>query len=147
LGDRGWTVLHDVRVGLQGSVCEHLVIGPSGVFALTDRGRVDARVTLDGQVLLIDGEPTSQVRVAVLQARRVAEMLRAAGGVQVDVRPVLAVAGVFDRQPFPRVKGPLVLARADVPAALLNLPELLTPGAMSSISRVARRADTWATRS
>lgn len=146
LGDRGWTVLHDVPVGLQGSVCEHLVLGPTGLFALSDRGRADARVALDGQVLLIDGEPTSQVRVAVMQARRVADLLRAATGVAVQVRPVLAVAGRFDHQPYPRVTGPLVLARGDIPGALLNLPEVLTPGAMSAIARAARRADTWSTR-
>ena len=147
LADRGWTVLHDVPVGLQGSVCEHFVIGPPGVFALSHRGRVDAHLALDGQVLFIDGRPTSQVRVAVMQARRVAELLRAAAGGIVVVRPGLVVAGRFDHQPYPRASGPLLLGRCDLPGILLNLPEVLTPGAMSVIARAARRAGTWSARS
>jgi hypothetical protein len=143
LGDLGWTVLHDVPIGLQGSVCEHLVVGPPGVLVLSDRGRVDRSVDLDGQVLLVGGDRTSHVRAAVLQARRVAALLRAAGAIEVQVRPVISVAGTFRCSPPRRAAGPLVLPRADLVNGLRALPELLTPGAVSAVARVARRAETW----
>ncbi len=142
LGDTGWTVLHDVRIGLQGSTCQHVAIGPPGAFTITEHGRTEQVVRQDGGTLLVDGEPTSVLRDAALQARRVQRLLRDAGSIQVRVR---AVVGVGRLDPTSRVRpgAPLVVPRRDLPGVLHALPPVLSTAELAVVAKVSRRATTW----
>ncbi|MCG2797621.1 MAG: NERD domain-containing protein [Cellulomonas sp.] len=142
LGDTGWTVLHDVLIGLQGSTCEHVAIGPPGAFTIVERGRSEQVVRQDGGTLLIDGEPTSVLRDVDLQARRVQRLLRDAGSIQVDVRAVVGV-GRLDPQSRTRPGGALVVPRGELPGMLHALPAVLSSAEVAAVARAAQRATTW----
>jgi len=141
LGDLGWTVAHDVRVGLQGSVCPHVVVGSPGVFTVRGAGLVVAQVELAGSVLLVDGAPSTLLRDAVFEARRVEALLAAAASVHVPVRPVVAVTGRL--QVTRPGRGPLVLSADEVGDTLLALPTALRPGERLALSRAVSREQTW----
>ena len=142
LGDTGWTVLHDVRIGLQGSTCQHVAIGPPGAFTITERGRTEQVVRQDGGMLLVDDQPTSVLRDAALQARRVQRLLRDAGSIQVRVRAVVGV-GRLDPASRARPGAALVVPRRDLPGVLHALPPALSAAELAVVAKVARRATTW----
>jgi hypothetical protein len=143
LGDIGWTVLHSVPIGLQGTVCAHVLVGPQGVFTVHRTGRPGQSVTVDGGSVMVDGRPTAAMRDAALEARRVRSMLISAGGHRVVVRPVLVVTGTLDvRGPGPS-PGPVVLRSREVVGALRSMPETLRLDEQASMAQIARRATTW----
>lgn len=97
----GYRVYHDFRG--RGFNIDHIVIGENGVFAVETkgrpkpvrgRGREDARVVYDGQMLQF---PTWREKRPIDQAKRQAgwlsEWLGKAVGEPVAVRPVLALPG------------------------------------------------------
>ena len=98
---KGAVVFHDVPADKFN--VDHLVIAPSGVFAVETKGRAkpirgrgtdDASLRFDGKALHFpgwsEGAPLAQ---AVRQAKWVADWLTNAVGSPVETRPVLAVPG------------------------------------------------------
>lgn len=142
LADEGWTVLHDLPVGLQGSLLPHLLIGTPGVFAVTERGDLGVPTRVEGQVLIEDDRPVAAVRTAVLEARRVRYLLLTAGCVDATVRPVVVVRGALEGE-LVQLPHATVVARADVPHLFRRSPERLTPAAVAALSRAATRPATW----
>lgn len=99
----GAVVFHDVPA--EKFNIDHLVIAPSGVFAVETKGRSkplrgrgseDAEVVFDGEALQFPGwketEPLSQAK---RQAKWVGEWLSRAVGASVAVTPVLAIPGWY----------------------------------------------------
>ncbi len=87
-----WTALHDVPLGPGGSMLDHLVIGPAGVFPLvTTMGTGQLVVHQHG--IRVHGHTTD----LVAQAQRTAEAVRAwlvtPPGVDVPIRPAVVVVG------------------------------------------------------
>ena len=141
LAEDGWTVVHQVPLGLQGSSCPHLVVGPPGVFTVRRVGRVGAQVEVDGAVLRIDGAPVTMLRDAVFEARRIRTLLVGDAPCRLHVRPVLAVTG--DLTTTGASFGPLVVPACDVDTILHNLDRTLLPAERLALSRVVRRESTW----
>ncbi len=142
LADEGWTVLHDVPVGLQGQLLGHLLVGAAGVFTVTERGDLGVSSRVEGQVLVEDGRPVPAVRTAVLEARRVRYLLLTAGCVDADVRPVVVVRGGLEGE-IVQLPHATVASRADMPHLFRRSPERLTPAAVAALSRAAARTSTW----
>lgn len=141
LGDTGWTVVHQVPLGLQGSSCPHVLVGPSGVFTVRRIGRVGAQVEVDGAVLLVDGIASNTLRDAVFESRRIRSVLVGATSCRLRVRPVLAVTGqLVSTGP---ASGPLVVPASDVGDTLRRLEPTLRPVEQLALSRVVRRESTW----
>lgn len=89
----GWTVLHSVPVGRGESDIDHIVIGPSGVYTINTKHHDDARVWVGARKLLVNGQPTDHLRNSRHEAERATRLLSAATGMDVVVRPVIAVVG------------------------------------------------------
>ncbi|MFB9954938.1 NERD domain-containing protein [Cellulomonas denverensis] len=137
----GWSVLHDVPVGRQGTVLDDLLIGPGGAFAVADATRITAQgFVLDGRQLSADGEAVAQLRDVRLAAARASALLRAAVGTPVGVRGVLVVGAPVQR-----------VAAADawaveldaVPECFERLPRRWDAGRVAALTQVARRPSTW----
>ncbi|MCL2423996.1 MAG: NERD domain-containing protein, partial [Micrococcales bacterium] len=137
----GWTVAHQVPLGLQGSACPHLLVGPPGVFSVRRIGRVGAQVEVDGAAVVIDGLPVNVLRDAVFESRRIRALLVGDALCRVQVRPVLAVTG--DLTTSGERQGPLILPASQVGATLHALQPELGPFEQLALARLARRDSTW----
>ncbi len=141
LGDTGWTVAHQVPVGLQGSSCPHVLVGPSGVFTVRRVGRVGALVEVDGAALVVDGVASNTLRDVVFEARRIRTVLVGATPCRVQVRPVLAVTGqLVTTGP---ASSPLVVPASEVGEVLRRLEPTLRPVEQLALARAVRRESTW----
>ena len=142
----GFRVFHDI-VGDAAFNVDHVVVGPSGVFAVETKGRTKPlrdgkaayRVELYGDRLIFPGWADTR---SLEQARRngewLAKWLSAATGEVVRVQPVLALPGWFierrDRCPV------LVINSTNCQAAFSNWrTSSLSPG---SIQRITHQLDT-----
>lgn len=93
-------IFHDIPA--EGFNVDHLVIGPTGVFAVETKtyrkpvGR-ESRVSIRDNKVLVDGQspPRDPVRQARAIARWVADLLRESTGRDIRVRPVVVFPGWF----------------------------------------------------
>ncbi|MBN9376476.1 MAG: NERD domain-containing protein [Cellulomonas sp.] len=93
LADEGWATVHDVPLGRQGTCVEHLLIGPGGLFTVTERRHPGAAIVGRGRAMSVDGRPVAYLRDARLEATRTQDRLLAAGCAQIHVRAVLVLQG------------------------------------------------------
>lgn len=100
LRENGYQVFHDL-VG-EGFNVDHVVIGPGGVFTVETKtrskpARGDARVTWDGERVLVAGlEPERDVVAqAQAQARWLRELLMDSAGRAFDVQPIVVFPGWY----------------------------------------------------
>jgi hypothetical protein len=141
----GWLVLHDVPVGRQGAVLDHLLIGAGGVFTIRVHAHPGARVVMSRTSVEVDGRPTHYLRDARLEQARVQQVLGAAAGLHVEVRPVV----VLDADVPPVLAGDalpdaaLVLGRTDVPRFFREVPPRLAATRVEAIRAAAGRRSTW----
>ncbi|OIQ71154.1 hypothetical protein GALL_472290 [mine drainage metagenome] len=141
-----WHVQHNVPMGRQGDVIEHLLIGPGGVYTVTVHSHPTSTVVVDRHVVQVDGRATSYVRDARLEARRARSLLADAVGNQVVVRPVvvLETAGTLELAPTTMPDDVLVLHGSDVPGLFPRVPARLSADLIDRLAAAARARSTWA---
>ncbi|MCC2335476.1 NERD domain-containing protein [Cellulomonas wangsupingiae] len=144
LADDGWQAVHDVPLGRQGSVVEHLLVGPGGIYTITERRHPGSDVRVAARTIHVDGRSVPYLRDARLEAARVQGLLLAAGCAGAGVRAVLVITGDLSRDAHDPPQDALVIARHEVPNVFRRLPERLDPARVSAIAQVARRRTTWA---
>jgi len=144
LADDGWQAVHDVPLGRQGTVLEHLLVGPGGIFTIAERRHPGSHVRAASRTIHVDGRAVPYLRDARLEAARVQGLLQSAGCSGAGVRPVLVVTGDLERDVQDPPQDSLVIARHEVPNVFRRLPERLDPARVSAIAQVARRRATWA---
>jgi hypothetical protein len=140
----GWHVIHDLPLGRQGTVVEHLLVGPGGIFTVAERGRVTERVVVEGRQMTVDGVPVGHLHASRMEAARVQGLLLTAGCAEITVRSLLVVRGTLDTDGRDDPGATLVVTRASLPVALRALPAMLPPDRVSAIAHVARQRVTWA---
>ncbi|MCC2307503.1 nuclease-related domain-containing protein [Cellulomonas chengniuliangii] len=143
LTTQGWHVVHSVPLGRQGTVVDHLLIGPGGIFTVRECAHPGQHIVVRKRTMTVDGEPVAYQRDARLEASRVQALLRAAVGSQLTVRAVLVLQGIVDMAPGERPDDVLVMARSDVPGSFLNLLERIEPPRVDAIAAIARQRTTW----
>ncbi len=143
LADEGWATVHDVPLGRQGTCVEHLLIGPGGLFTVTERRHPGQRVVGRGRAMAVDGRPVAYLRDARLEATRTQDRLLAAGCAQIHVRAVLVLQGTLDLDVLTTPNDPLVVARHEVPELFRRMPVVLDPRRVQALARVAQRSTTW----
>lgn len=143
LADEGWETVHDVPLGRQGTCVEHLVIGPGGLFTVTERRHPGQRVVGRGRAMTVDGRPVAYLRDARLEASRTQDRLLAAGCAQIHVRAVLVLQGELDVDVLTTPNDPLVVARHEVPGLFRRMPMVVDDRRVQALAKVARRATTW----
>lgn len=122
----GAVVFHDVPA--EKFNVDHLVIAPSGVFAVETKGRSkpirgqgseDASVLFDGHALHFPGwTETAPLAQAQRQAKWVADWLTSAVGSPVDAKPVLAIPGWWIDRKGP---SPVLIFNGKKPQFLLGM--------------------------
>lgn len=143
LVDEDWHVLHGVPLGRQGNRVQHLLIGPAGIYTVTERNHAGQHVVVEGRVMTIDDRPVRHLRDARLEAERVQGMLLAAACAGATVRAVIVVHGELELRGPVRSEDALVVQRHDVPALFRLLPPRLGAERARAIAQVARRRATW----
>ena len=144
LAEDGWQAVHDVPLGRQGTVVEHLLIGPGGIFTVSERRHPGSHVRAGSRTMHVDGRSVAYLRDARLEASRVQGLLHSAGCAGVAVRGVLVVTGDLERDVQDPPQDVLVLARHEVPNAFRRMPERLDRVRVSAFTQMARRRTTWA---
>jgi len=144
LTDEGWRVVHAVPLGRQGNVVEHLLIGPGGIFTVTEYSHPGEEIRVNGRMIEVSGQPVPYLRDSRLEAGRVQRLLREAVGSQLSVRAVLVLQGIVDLAVETTPEDALVVARYDVPRVFRHFPERLEPARIDAIAAIARQRTTWA---
>lgn len=144
LADEGWQAVHEVPLGRQGTVVDHLLVGPGGIYTVCERLHPGSVVRVAARTMHVDGRAVPYLRDARLEASRVQGLLQSAGCAGVSVRAVLVVTGDLERDVQDPPQDAIVLARHEVPNAFRRLPQRLDAARVSAIAQVARRRTTWA---
>ena len=152
----GWLILHDVPVGLQGGVLDHLIIGPGGVFTLREHRHPAAHIEVGPTSVRVDGRGTPYLRDACLEQRRVHQLLTSAAGFAVEARAVIVLAGVSraeldvldgvaraELDSEPRPDSALVISRRDIPEVFRRMPQRIAATKVEVIRAAAGRRATW----
>ena len=84
-------VWHDLTFPGSQSNLDHLVVGPTGVFAINTKYHMNRKVKVYGEKVYIDGYPNDYPRALRREAVRTGEVFGAAGLEKPWVVPVLAV--------------------------------------------------------
>ncbi len=88
-----WHARHSIPLSETGTDLDHLVTGPGGVFSINAKHHPDASVWVAGGTFLVNGQRQDYVRASRAEGRKVARLLTAACGFEVEVTPVIAVVG------------------------------------------------------
>lgn len=137
----GWQTLHSIEVGRHGSDLDHLVIGPGGVFVINTKRSPGARVTTGRTVVFVRGRQTPYVRNSEFEARRAGQLLSAAAGRTVTVRPMLVFVGALVRGE--RAGTVTVLPRSRLLIHLQMRGRELSADEVDELHELARRPSTW----
>ena len=84
-----WTVRHSVPIGEGATDIDHLVIGPSGVFALNTKRHADASIWIGDRVLRVNNQNQPYLGRSRVEAADASRRLTAAVGFRVSVTAVL----------------------------------------------------------
>lgn len=130
LREAGYQVFHDI-VGAGFNV-DHVVIGPAGAFTIetktfSKRPSADAKVTFDGERIVVDGQEPDRDPVvqAKAQARWLRELLAESTGRKFAVRPVIVFPGWWVEQSKGSTREVWVLEPKALPGFLAHEPEVL----------------------
>ncbi|CAN5260130.1 hypothetical protein BH11ACT4_BH11ACT4_13660 [soil metagenome] len=141
-----WDVLHDLPLGAAldcDQVLDHLVIGPAGVYAVHVSNFTDKDVVIAGDQLLVAGDSHDDITRAKGEADAAAELLSAASGSPVRVRPLLVV--VDPRRLVVRVAaaGVRIIPSSQLDRFLSRGARTLSGTEVARISDLADLATTW----
>jgi len=140
--DGRWAVVHDLTIGRRGANLDHLVIGPPGVFVLNTKN-LTGTVTIHERSVRQNGHRTAFVPGLVREVTVVGERLSAAAGRPVSVSGALVLMGCRIEVKRP-LDGIAVLTPPQVVEWLRSLPaDVIEPGQVLELERVARTPDTW----
>jgi hypothetical protein len=120
-----------------------LVIGPSGLFAVTiaDHGR--SRVMIAGDVVQISGKRPPYVTEARRDAKRAAKALSGAVGHAIPVTPVLTFVGSGVISVYGLPKDCLVATHRELDRLLVAGGDRISATTAEKLSRVASQPSTW----
>ena len=136
-----WTMLHSLPLP-DGSVIDHLAVGPRGVYAITSLDLTGARVRVDDLSVSADGARTEHLSEAHYSAELAARHLSDLAGVTVPVIPVVAIRArelrFVSESPIVAVVAPGELSRW-----LLTRRHRLSSRVSAYFSLVAEDPQTW----
>lgn len=142
LVEAGWLALHDLPVGLQGGLLDHLLIGPGGVYTIRSYVHPGSVACLSRTAIIVNGRSTNYLRDAQLERARIEHLLSAAAGLVVEVRSVIILDAVVFA-PAARPDAALVVARDDLPEVFRRVPTRLAATKVEAIRAAAGRRSTW----
>jgi hypothetical protein len=142
LGPR-WDVLHVVPVDEDGTVIDHLVIGPPGVFAITTENFPGQEIKVSGDFLSVGNQRFDDIAVARELGVSAAAILSHAAGQPIVVTPLLVVVTPTRLALRQQPDGVNVVASRQLLHYLDKLETTLDGTEVAVISDVADRHTTW----
>lgn len=140
----GWTVLHDVPVGVQGANVDHVLISRAGVFTVNTKHHLDADVAVYGGQTYVRGFEVDHVIKADREGRRASLLLSQATGMFVPVFPILLFVGA---KSVTVKKAPAHVVVADehnVLGYLTSMEPDFSDEELDRVQQAAVRPGTWA---
>lgn len=141
-----WRFLHSVPVGERGSDIDHVAIGPGGVYTINAKNHPDAKVSVLGNRVVVNGAATWHVRNARFEAERASRILTEVAGFDVFVTGLVVIvgaAGGFEVKRQPPGGSVHVLVRKSLAEWLRRRGESLNDDQIASLFAVGRRSSTW----
>jgi len=136
-------VFHNIAVGPVDCAIDHLIVAPSGVYAVDTWHYPGRHVTVEDYAMHVGDAYSPALRNAKFQAERTASLLEHETGLDVPVRGcVVLLTGA--RTPHvtyaSRPIGVSLLTKRDVPRWFLGQSPVLTQGEVTAIVWAARRS-------
>ncbi|WP_176708554.1 nuclease-related domain-containing protein [Curtobacterium flaccumfaciens] len=138
----GFTVLHAVPIGKSTTDIDHVVVGPTGVFSINTKNHSAQKVWAAGRTLMVNGQRTPHVHLALAEGERATRLLSAGAGGPILVRPVLVVAAASLKfgKSAPAV---VTLEPHQLNAWISQLPRVHSDEAVRFLSMLAEERGTW----
>ena len=139
-----WMVRHSVPIGTKQTDVDHLLIGPSGVYALNTKHHPGAVIWAGDRVIRVDGANTWYVDRALGEAANVQKRLADATGFVTPVTSVLVFVGVAGvTGPRNQAVAPFVLRESELLAWLRARPAAASQTALELVRLEAEMPHTW----
>lgn len=139
LGPR-WDILHDVPVG-EGRHVDHLILGPSGIFALRAVRATAGELVVDGDQLAC-GDRVDDLGRLRQDAGRIAALL-AAAGTPVEVRPAIVVVGEVRYVVRLPARSIQIVALSQLERWLGSMRPVLSGEEVAGLSDLIDRSEHW----
>ncbi len=140
----GFTLLHTVVAEPTGAEFDHLIIGPTGVFAITIKDHSGQRVWVGENRLLVNGHRTDHLRDARVEAARASRLLSTEAGEQVTVFPLVSIVDpgslAFGRS---RPRDVTVVASSHLARTLTRRSRVLSDSAVLELVQLAEQRGPW----
>lgn len=133
-----FTVLHSAS---SETVPDHLVIGPSGIFAVTTSAFSAKRIRVGGAVFMVNGRKNGCVEAAQRDAAQVARQFSDIAGAHIEVAPLIVV--VEPRSLSLNEPKVAVTESAKVAKWFAQLPRTLSDDTVRYLVTVAGMPGTW----
>lgn len=142
----GWTVLHSIPVGTDGSDIDHLLIGPPGVFTLNTKHHPGKNVWVAGRAIRVTNRPQHYLTNSAHEAARAERLLSEASGLAVEVTGMVVLVGVtltIHAQPVVDGATVEVLRDSDLLFTLRAHRRNYSADQIARITAAAVRPETW----
>jgi ribosomal protein S14 len=140
-----WTVLHDVPVGSERRDIDHLIIGPAGIYTISEKSHSGKRIRMGGSTFVVNGQRLNCARDALREAARAGEILGLVSGRPVVVTPLIVVVNPAKLVVDVKSARVAVLPSNDLKRWLDRRPQVLTDREVVHFSLFADEASTWRT--
>ena len=139
-----WRILHSIPLDDYGVTLDHLLIGPTGLFAITSGNHPGKTLWVGTDGIKIDGQMTGYASMAEDRARRADDLLAAADpDTPATIWPVVAIAGAMVTGRPATASGVLVSGVGTLARDLSGYPRILSDEQVDAVYDIARRSDTW----
>lgn len=135
---RGYRVLHSLPLSSRKDL-DHLVIGPTGIFAINTKSTTYEVTAKAGAAVYSDGYRQNWIESIERDTGVVAELLSVAARMDLKCEPLVSVWSTVGV----RAAGGVVWPGEDLQEAILGRPELYPPAWVDVVFNVARRSDAW----
>jgi hypothetical protein len=141
---QSWMSLHSIPLDESGTVVDHLLVGPGGVFTLKTLNHTGHDVWVANDAYMVNGIKQDHVANAAAERARVATTLSRATGVDVKVDAVIVtLAEHFCRRQHPGEVH--VLELEELRFWLKGRPVTFAPTQIANVYQAARQSTNWAT--
>lgn len=138
-----WTVFSSAPGRMDAAGIDHVVIGPGGLFTVNSKLHVNRTVWVADSILVVDRTTLGHIPDAILQARRLTEVLGERMPLPAPVRPMVAIVDAKRITIRERSEQVLVLDARSLNHTLTSLPVVLDASELRQIRSILNDPESW----
>ena len=138
-----WTVLQAEPAQFGQNIVDHLIVGPSGLYAITTIAHHDRRVVVDGESLAIGRTRAPVLGDSRREAARIAQQISVRVKADVEVTPLVVLVNPVTMKTGAAQGAVAVLPSTAVHDWLVAQPRVHTSGALALYERVVLDQGEW----